>query len=287
MPRIDLPIVARDIRKNIIRMLALAGSGHTAGAMGSADLFAYLYFGGEVKVRSNDPMWEGRDRIVLSCGHYAPVLYTSLAMAGFFPLKELSTLRKLGSRLQGHVVRHMEYDGRRKLAHDQLPGVENTGGPLGQGVSVAVGMALAAKLKGEKHRIICIGSDGEMNEGQTWEAYMSASKYKLGRLIFIIDRNKIQISGNTNEVMPLEHIEKKLESFGLRVKEIDGHNFDEISSIFTWSVMYPEQPKAVIMNTVPGKGVSFMENDYLWHGAPPTKDQAIDALVELIGGNSK
>ena len=284
MPRVNLPDVALEVRKNIIKMLAFAGSGHTAGAMGSADLFTYLYFGGEVKVRRDDPTWEDRDRVVLSCGHYAPVLYSCLGMAGFFPLEELSTLRKLGSRLQGHVVRHIEYNGGRKLAHDQLPGVENTGGPLGQGVSIAVGMAIAARMKKQKHRVICVGSDGEMDEGQTWEAYMSAAKYKLGNLIFIIDRNEIQISGNVSDVMPIESVGKKLEAFGLKVKEIDGHNFEEIGSIFPWARMYPDQPKAVIMNTTPGKGVSFMEKNYLWHGIPPNKDQAIEALMELTGG---
>jgi len=275
----DLPKIAREVRKNVVRMLALAESGHTAGPLGSADLFAYLYFGGELNVRPNDPYWEGRDRLVLSCGHYAPVLYTSLAMAGFFPLEELSTLRKLGSRLQGHVVRHVVYE-KRKLAHDQLPGVENTGGPLGQGVSVAVGMAIAAKMKKQKHRIICVGSDGELEEGQTWEAYMTAVKYKLGNLIFIIDRNEIQISGNITDVMPIEPVERKLAAFGMRTKEIDGHDFDEIAGIFPWARMFPDQPKAVIMKTTPGKGVKGF-GGFEWHGRAPTKEQALDALIEL------
>ncbi len=286
MPRVNLPDVACEVRKNIIRMLALAGSGHTAGPLGSADLFTYLYFGGGLRYRHDDPTWGGRDRLVLSCGHYAPVLYTCLGMAGFFPLEELSTLRKLGSRLQGHVVRHVEYNGR-KLPHDQLPGVENTGGPLGQGVSVAVGMAIAAKMKREKHKIICIGSDGELEEGQTWEAYMTAAKYHLGNLTFIIDRNEIQISGSVKDVMPIEPLEKKLEAFGMRVKEIDGHDFDEIASIISWAEMFPDQPKAVIMKTVPGKGVGFMEGKYQWHGMSPTKDQAIEAFMELGKGGGK
>ncbi len=284
MPKPDLPSVACDIRKNIIRSLAIAGSGHTAGAMGVADLFAWWFFGGGLRYRANDPNWSGRDRLVLSCGHYTPVLYVSLAMAGYFPLNELSTLRRVGSRLQGHPVRRVEYGKRTILGHEILPGVENTSGPLGQGVSVATGMALTAKRKGEKHLVWCLGSDGEVQEGQPWEAYLSAVKYELGNLIYLIDYNNIQITGEVNKIMPLGNLKKRLEGCGLEVMEIDGHDFNELEKIKVWASLHPKTPKAVILVTVPGKGVSFMEKDYHWHGIPPTKEQAFDALEELIKG---
>jgi transketolase len=274
----DLSEISLEIRKDIIRMLVSAGSGHTAGALGSADLFTTLYFG---KVLKFDPIksdWEERDRVILSCGHYAPVFYATLAKAGYFPADELYTLRKLGSRLQGHIVHQVPFAG---MTHRQLPGVENTGGPLGQGVSLAVGMALAAKIDGKKRKTICISSDGEQQEGQVWEAYMSAAKYELGNLIFFVDRNDIQITGTVKQIMPLDPLKQKLEAFGLRVKEIDGHNFGEIKDVFKWAELFPHQPKAVIMKTTPGKGVSFMENNYEWHGKAPTTQEAERALASL------
>lgn len=269
---------AREIRIEIIKMLAKAESGHTAGAMGAADLFASLYFGGLINFKKDEPYWEERDRVVLSCGHYAPGLYAALALAGFFPVEELATLRKLGSRLQGHPVRQIEFPGSN---YQQLPGVENTGGPLGQGVSVAVGMALAGKIYKSKWKVVCVSSDAEQQEGQTWEAYMSAAKYNLGNLTFVIDRNEIQISGKLHEVMPIEPLRDKLTSFGLRVFEINGNDTSEIVAAFEKGKLYPDQPKAIIMKTIAGKGVSFMEGDFHWHGKSPTKEEAEKALEEL------
>ncbi len=265
---------AKEIRKLIIRMLVEAKSGHSAGPLGAADLFTALYFGDLVNYRSDDPYWKDRDRIVLSCGHYAPVIYATLAKAGFFTEVEALTLRKFGSRLQGHVVRHAE-------GVMQLPGIENTGGPLGQGISVAVGMALAGKLDRKKWRVICISSDGEQEEGQTWEAYECAAKYKLGNLTFVIDRNNIQISGNVDEVMPIEPLKNRLESFGLRVLEMDGHNFDDIKGTMGETDYFSDQPKAIIMKTTPGKGVDFMEGKFEWHGKVPSEEEGKLALLSL------
>lgn len=275
---VDLLDKAREIRVEIIKMLTLAQSGHSAGALGSADLFTCLYFGGLINYRKDEPYWKERDRVILSCGHYAPVLYASLAMAGFFPMEELKTLRKLGSRLQGHPVRQEVFSGSN---YQQLPGVENTGGPLGQGVSVAVGMAIASKIDKKQWKVVCIESDAEQQEGQTWEAYQTAAKYKLGNIIFVIDRNEIQISGKIGEVMPIEPLKDKLISFGLRVFEIDGNDISEILSVFEKAKLYPDEPKVVIVKTVAGKGVGFMEGDYRWHGKAPTKEEAENALWEL------
>jgi transketolase len=269
---------ARKIRVEIIRMLARAGSGHTAGAMGAADLFATLYFGGLINFKKDEPYWEDRDRVVLSCGHYAPVWYATLALAGFFPIEELTTLRKIGSRLQGHPVRQVEFAGSN---YTQLPGIENTGGPLGQGVSIAVGMALAGKMDKKEWKVVCVESDAEQQEGQTWEAYMSAAKYGLGNLIFVIDRNEIQISGKISETMPIEPLRDKLTAYGLRVIEINGNNSEEIQTAFEQGKLYLDQPKAIIMKTVSGKGVSFMEGDYRWHGKAPSNEEAERALEEL------
>lgn len=269
---------ARETRVEIIKMLAKAESGHTAGAMGAADLFASLYFGGLINYKRDEPYWEERDRVVLSCGHYAPVWYATLALAGFFPVEELKTLRKLGSRLQGHPVKQVSFIGSN---YQQLPGVENTGGPLGQGVSVAVGMALAGRMDKKKWKVVCVGSDAEQQEGQTWEAYQTAAKYGLGNLTFVIDRNEIQISGNLHEVMPIEPLRDKLTAFGLRVFEINGNNIPEILEVFEKTKLFPDQPKAIIMKTMAGKGVSFMEGDFRWHGKAPTKEEAEKALEEL------
>jgi len=275
---VDLVDKAREIRVEIIKMLAKAESGHTAGALGAADLLATLYFGGLINFKKDEPYWEERDRVVLSCGHYGPVWYATLALAGFFPVEELGTLRKLGSRLQGHPVRQISFLGSN---YTQLPGVENTGGPLGQGVSIAVGMALAGKMDKKKWKVVCVSSDAEQQEGQTWEAYMTAAKYNLGNLTLVIDRNEIQISGNLGEVMPIEPLRDKLAAFGLRVFEINGNEASEIISAFEKGKLFPDQPKAIIMRTMAGKGVSFMEGDFHWHGKAPTKEEAEAALEEL------
>jgi len=272
----ELQDKANEIREEIIKMLVNAGSGHSAGPLGAADFFTALYFGDVIRYRPDEPGWEDRDRVILSAGHYCPVFYATLAEAGFFPKSELSSLRKIGSRLQGHP--HKSYG----LGADQLPGVENTSGPLGQGVSVAVGMALAAKLDKKDTRIICFMSDGEQNEGQVWEAYMTASKFDLGNLTLVIDRNNIQIDGYTEEVMPLEPFKVKLESFGLRVVEVDGHDIEEILQALKMSRVMFDKPTAIILKTTPGKGVEFMENLPEWHGKPPmAPGEAVEALEEI------
>ncbi len=259
---------ANDIRQDIIMMLEEAGSGHSAGPLGMADVFATLYF----HLLNHDPKnphWADRDRVVLSNGHICPVLYATLAHAGYFPIDELKTLRKLGSRLQGHPHR---------LA---LPGVETTSGPLGCGLSQAIGMAHAAKLDGKKHRIYCLMSDGEHNEGNTWEAIMYAGKNKLSNITVIIDRNNIQIDGFTEDVMPLEPLREKYAAFNWHVIDISGHNNLAIAGAVVEAQAVHERPTVIIAHTIPGKGVSFMENDYAWHGMPPNKEQAKKAIWEL------
>lgn len=272
----ELQDKANKIREMIVKMLVEAGSGHSAGALGSADFFATLYFGDVIGYRSDDPWWEDRDRVVMSAGHCCPVLYATLSEAGFFPKEELSSLRKIDSRLQGHPHKSAVSSDR------QLPGVESTSGPLGQGVSVAVGMALTAKMDKKDWRVICYLSDGEQNEGQVWEAYMAASKFGLGNLTLVVDRNNIQIDGFTKDVMPLEPFRAKLESFGLRAVEVDGHNIKEILEALKMSKALVDKPTVIILNTVPGKGIDFMENLPEWHGKPPMKPgEAVEALEDI------
>jgi transketolase len=262
------------IRETVIETLVEAGSGHTAGPLGMADIFTAFYF----HILNHDPKrpdWPERDRLVLSNGHICPVRYVAMAYAGYFPMEELKTLRKINSRLQGHPHRQA------------LPGVETTSGPLGSGISQAIGMALASKLDGNKHRIYCLTSDGEHEEGNTWEALMFAGKHKLNNLIVVIDRNNIQIDGFTEDVMPLEPLKEKYESFGWHVLEIDGHNFEEIISAVDEAKIIYEKPTVIIAHTIPGKGVSFMEGDYTWHGKPPTKEEGERALVELRAAQAK
>ncbi len=259
---------ANDIRIDIIKSLNKAGSGHTAGPLGMTDIFTALYF----DVMTHDPKkpnWDKRDRLILSNGHICPVLYTSLAHAGYFPISLLKTLRKLGSKLQGHPHRC------------GLPGIENTSGPLGQGLSQACGMAQAAILDDKKHRIYCMTSDGEHNEGQTWEAIMYAGKYKLNNLTQIMDRNNIQIDGFTEDIMPLEPLREKYESFGWHVIDIDGHNMEEIIDACNQAKAIYEKPTLVLAHTIPGKGVDFMEKDPKWHGIPPSDEETKLALKQL------
>ena len=278
-----LELTANTIREHIIEMLVEAGSGHSAGPLGMADVFTTLYF--EIlNIDPKKPSWPDRDRLVLSCGHICPVWYATLAQRGYFPVSELKTLRKLGTRLQGHP--HI----------GEPPGVENSGGPLGQGLSQAVGMALAARLDGKKWRVNCVMSDGEHDEGQTWEAIMFAGKNKLHNLTGWPDRNNIQIDGFTENIMPLEPLADKYRAFGWHVLEIDGHNFREIVDAANEAKAIYEKPTVVICHTIPGKGVDFMENNYLWHGtppgisdiegSPPKDEQAKVALRELrtLGG---
>jgi transketolase len=252
----DLELKANTVREDIIKMLVEAGSGHSAGPLGMADIFTALYF----KVLKHDPKkpdWPERDRLVLSNGHICPVLYATLAEAGYFPKEELMTLRKLGSRLQGHPHR------------SALPGLETTSGPLGSGLSQAAGMAIAGKMDGASWRVICLTSDGEHDAGNTWEAAMLAGKYKLHNLTAIMDRNNIQIDGFTEDIMPLENLKAKYEAFGWHVIEIDGHNFEQIIAALEEAKAIFEKPTMIIAHTIPGKGVDFMENNYIWHGIPP------------------
>lgn len=269
----QLESIANTIREDIISMLLEAGSGHSAGPLGMADVFTALYFH-VAKISPKKPRDEKRDRILLSNGHICPVWYATLARAGFFPVAELKTLRKLHSRLQGHPHR------------GSLPGIENTGGPLGQGLSQAVGVALALKLDKSRSRVFCLMSDGEQEEGQTWEAAMSAGKYRLNNLVAIMDRNNIQIDGETEFVMPLESLADKYRAFNWHVIEVDGHNMRDIIDACDQARSIIEKPTLILAHTTPGKGVDFMENDYEWHGKTPTKKQARDALKQLrtLGG---
>ncbi|MFH1246488.1 MAG: transketolase [Candidatus Liptonbacteria bacterium] len=252
----ELEETASFIREDIIKMLVAAGSGHSAGSLGMADVFTALYFH-ILHHKPKRPGYPDRDRVVLSNGHICPVLYATLARAGYFPLEELSSLRKINSRLQGHPHRN------------SLPGIETTSGPLGSGLSEAIGIALAAKLDGKKYHTYCLMSDGEHDEGNTWEAVMFAGKNKLSNLTAILDRNNIQIDGYTEEVMPLEPLAEKYRAFNWHVIEADGHSFQSIVSAVAQAKVIHEQPTMIIMHTVPGRGVSYMENDYRWHGIPP------------------
>lgn len=252
---------ANEIRKSIIEMLVEAGSGHTAGPLGMTDIFTYLYFHA-LNHDPENPSWPDRDRLVLSNGHICPVLYATMAHSGYFPLDDLKTLRKFGSKLQGHP--HREF----------LPSLENSSGPLGSGLSQAVGMALALRIdegKSSKKHIYCLTGDGELDEGQNWEAIMLAGKEKLHNLTVIVDRNNIQIDGFTEEVMPLRSLKAKWESFNWHVEEIDGHNFEDIDRAIGQAKAVFGYPSVIIANTIPGKGVDFMEWRPEWHGAPPGK----------------
>lgn len=342
--------MANLIRKDIVKMLASAGSGHSAGALGMVDVFTALYFY-LLKHDPKNPDWEDRDRLILSNGHICPVLYACLARSGYFPVDELDSLRSLGGRLQGHParrnaecgtlrsevfgVRHgiashslamtgehkpvktaashslamtgdhspvktaashslamtdssaLPIDSQRLIKEDNyldnhnLPGVENVSGPLGQGVSQAVGVALGLRMDGKKNEVICVMGDGEQQEGQVWEALMMASKYRLSNLTFVVDRNSIQIDGYTYDVMPLEPLKMKYEAFGLDVLEVDGHNFDEIVDAFHKSKAMYGRPVVIIAHTIPGKDVEYMEDDYRWHGKVPGIGETVEALREL------
>lgn len=260
--------VAVKIRESIIEMLLEAGSGHSAGPLGTADIFATLYFS-ILNIDPNDPQNPDRDRFVLSNGHICPVLYATLAHRGFFDKKELKSLRKLGTRLQGHPHNLL------------LPGIENSSGPLGQGLSQAIGMALAAKLDNKTYEVFCMTSDGELQEGQTWEAALFAGNRRLNNLTWIIDRNNIQIDGFTEDIMPVEPLREKLEAFNWYVIEIDGHNIEEIISACNRAKAIFERPTVIVAHTIPGKGVDFMSHKFEWHGKPPSKDDAANALFQL------
>ncbi len=265
----ELELKANEIRQDIVKMLLNAGSGHSAGPLGLADIFTALYFN-IMRHDPSNPDWEDRDVLVLSNGHCVPVRYAAMAHAGYFEVKELMTLRKLGSRLQGHPER------------TKLPGLESTSGPLGCGLSQAAGMALAMRMDGQHHRwVYVVTGDGELDEGNNWEAIMTIGKYKLNNLIAIVDRNNIQIDGPTETVMPLEDLRAKWEAFGWHVLEIDGNDPEAVIDACSMARAIVEKPVAILAHTIPGKGVDFMEYDFHWHGAPPNAEQAKVALKEL------
>jgi len=275
----ELEEIANEIRQDIVRMLVSAGSGHSAGPLGIADVLTALYFD-ILKIDPKHPQWGERDLFVLSAGHLCPVLYATLSQRGYFPKSELMTLRKLGSRLQGHP---------HNLA---LSGIENSSGPLGQGLSQAIGMALALRLdrsrqpQAKNRRVYCLLSDGEQDEGQTWEAFMFAGKNHLNNLTAIVDRNNIQIDGFTEDVMPLEPLEQKYKAFNWHVLPIDGHNIHAVIDACHEAEAILEKPTVIIAHTIPGKGVAFMEGDFAWHGSPPKAAEAVEALRGLrsLGG---
>lgn len=259
---------ANDIRKDLITMLERAGSGHSAGPLGLADIFTALYF----NVMQHDPRhpdWDDRDRLCLSCGHVVPIRYVTMAHAGYLPKSELETFREINSRLQGHP------------SYRDLLGLEHSSGPLGQGSSVAVGKALRAKMDKKRHFVFCVVSDGEQEEGQTWEAVMMAGKHKLNNLVFIMDRNNIQIDGHTEDIMPLEPLREKYEAFNWHVIDIDGHNMGQIIEACEMAKTIYEKPTLIIAHTIPGKGVDFMEYEVEWHGKPPSAREAKSAIKQL------
>lgn len=266
---LELMLKANDVRKDIIRMLEHVGTGHAGGAMGMADIFTALYF----KILRHDPKkpdWDERDLLILSNGHIVPVQYVCMAHSGYFPLKELMTLRQYGSRLQGHPER------------TKLPGLETTSGPLGCGLSQGAGMALGFRMNNDdKKRVYVLMGDGELDEGNVWEAAMLVGKYRLTNLIGIVDRNNIQIDGTTDDVMPLSDLKGKFEMFGWQVLEIDGNDMQQVVSSLETARTATGKPTMIIAHTVPGKGADFMENDYTWHGAQPNAEQAKEALKQL------
>ncbi len=270
---------ANDMRRSIIEMLLAAGSGHSAGPLGMADIFALFYFH-ILKHKPENPNWPERDRVILSNGHICPVLYAAMAYSGYFPVEELKTLRKFGSRLQGHP--HREW----------LPGIETSSGPLGSGLSQAIGMAIADRMNDGRSTdkwFYCFMGDGELDCGQVWEAVMMAGREKLHNVIGIIDRNNIQIDGFTEDIMPLESLSDKFESFNWHVLEVDGHNFEAINDAVGQAQSMFSKPSVIIAHTIPGKGVEFMERKYEWHGKPPNADEAKEALAQLrtLGGKIK
>lgn len=264
----QLELKANDVREGIIRSLLSAGSGHSAGSLDMADIFTALY-GSILKHDPERPEWAERDRLLLSCGHITPVRYSAMANFGYFPVEELLTLRKFGSRLQGHPERV------------KLPAVETTSGPLGEGLAQGVGMALGAKLDKKPWRVYVVTSDAEHQCGLHWEAMMTAGKFKLDNLTCIIDRNFIQIDGSTEDIMPLEPLADKYRAFNWEVLECDGNDIAAFIGTAEKAKTVKEKPQVIIAHTVPGKGVTYMEGDYTWHGKPPNKAQADEALAEL------
>lgn len=259
---------SNEIRQLVIKMLEHASSGHSAGSLGMADVFTALYFN-ILKINPAKPNWSDRDRVILSNGHICPVWYATLAQRGYFDKKELMTLRQIGSRLQGHPHYH------------SLPGVENTAGSLGQGLSQAAGVALALKMQSKPNQVYALLSDGEHQEGQTWEGYLFAVAQNLTNLTVLIDRNNIQIDGMTEELIPLHSLKNKIDSFGWHTMEIDGHNIEQIIASCQQAQSDQIRPTAIICHTIPGKGVDFMEGKFDWHGKPPNTIEAQKALKQI------
>lgn len=268
MTNLELQKTANEVRKGIVRAVHSAKAGHPGGSLSAADLFTYLYFE-EMNIDPADPKKEDRDRFVLSKGHTAPGLYSALANRGYFPVEELLTLRHVGSRLQGHPCMQ------------ETPGVDMSSGSLGQGLSAAVGMALAAKMDGKDYRTYALTGDGELQEGQIWEAAMFAGARKLDNLVVIVDNNGLQIDGKIEDVCSPYPIDKKFEAFNFHVINIDAHNFDEIRSAMKEARQTKGQPTAIIMKSTKGKGVSFMENNAGWHGKAPSDEEFAVAMADL------
>ena len=264
----ELYKTSNKLKQTVIDMLTEAGSGHTAGSLGTAEIFTALYFQ-ILNIDPKKPYKKDRDRFLLSNGHICPIWYATLSERGFFPKSELWKLRKINSKLQGHPKKN------------SLPGIENTSGSLGQGLSQAIGIAIAAKMDDLDYRIYCMTGDGELNEGQIWESAMFAPNKKLNNITWIIDRNNIQSDGKTEDVMPLENLKDKLESFNWFVIEINGHSIEEIISACKMAKSITQRPTAIIAHTIPGEGIEFMENNYQWHGKVPSKKEAIAAKEEL------
>lgn len=269
-----LKIIAKEIREDVVRSLTEAGSGHLGGSLGIADIFTVLYFN-RLNHAPENPGWEKRDRLILSIGHVAPVLYATLARCGYFSINELSTLRKLGSRLQGHPGRD-----------HNLPGIELSAGSLGQGLSVAVGMALAGKIDKQDRRVFSIHGDGELQEGSVWEAAMSAAHYKLDNLISVVDRNYVQIDGKVSDVMEIEPLKEKFEAFGWRVFNCNGNEIGSLIEAYKQAEMPFGKPSVIIAKTKMGKGVISIEDDYRWHGKVPAKNQSNEFLRQIEESNS-
>ena len=269
----ELQLQANNIRISILTMLENAGSGHTAGPLGMSDIFTAFYFE-LLNHDSQNPDWEERDRLILSNGHIVPVRYATMAHAGYFPLDELSTLRKFGSRLQGHPERHA------------LPGLENTSGPLGTGLGQAAGIALGLKIDNKINRVYCLTGDGELDCGNIWESAMFAAHHKISNLTVVVDRNNIQINGMTENVMALGDLVGKWESFGWHVIEVDGHNIEAFVNAVHQTHAIQEKPTCIIAHTIPGKGIKEIENKYQWHGKPPSREEEQLFLKELrtLGG---
>ena len=260
-----------EIRKGIIEAVYHAQSGHPGGSLSIADILTVLYFN-EMNIKPEDPNWEDRDRLVLSKGHCSPALYSCLANKGYFPVEDLKTFRKIDSYLQGHPDRN------------KVPGVDMTTGSLGQGLSVANGMAIAGKMDQKDYRVYCILGDGEIEEGQIWEAAMTSSKYKLDNLCVIVDNNNLQIDGTIEEVMSPYPIDEKFRSFGFEIIKIDGHDIEEIIKAFEVAKNIKDKPTCIIAKTIKGKGISYMENQVGWHGKAPNEEQYKEAITELEKG---